>query len=43
MPPLKPLTAEQVSALIEEQQLTRDDLLSYMRQVMEIVTAGRGP
>ena len=36
MPPLKPLTAEQVSALIEEQQLTRDDLLSYMRQVMEI-------
>ena len=30
------MTAEQVSALIEEQQLTRDDLLSYLRQVMEI-------
>jgi 2-oxoisovalerate dehydrogenase E1 component len=36
MAPRKPLTAEQVSALIEEQQLTRDDLLSYLRQVMEI-------
>ena len=37
MPPLKPLTAEQIFlALIEEQQLTRDDLLSYLRQIMEI-------
>ena len=36
MAPKKPLTAEQVSALIEEQQLTREDLLSYLRQVMEI-------
>ncbi len=36
MAPMKPLTAEQVSALIEEQQLTREDLLSYLRQVMEI-------
>ena len=36
MAPKKPLTAEQVSALIEEQQLTRDDLLNYLRQVMEI-------
>jgi TPP-dependent pyruvate/acetoin dehydrogenase alpha subunit len=36
MAPMKPLTAEQVSALIEEQQLSREDLLSYLRQVMEI-------
>ncbi|MGC8779563.1 MAG: alpha-ketoacid dehydrogenase subunit alpha/beta [Anaerolineae bacterium] len=36
MPPIQPLTAEQVSALIEEQRLTREDLLNYLRQIMEI-------
>lgn len=32
----KPLTAEQISALIEEQALTKDQLMNYLRQVMEI-------
>ncbi len=36
MPPIKPLNAEQVSALIEEQALSREDLLDSLRQVMEI-------
>jgi len=36
MAPIKPLTAEQVSALIEEQALTREDVMSYLRQIMEI-------
>ena len=36
MAPIKPLTAEQVSALIEEQSLSREDLLDSLRQVMEI-------
>ena len=36
MPPIKPLTAEQVSALIEEQALSREDLFDSLRQVMEI-------
>ena len=36
MAPIKPLTAEQVSALIEEQALSREDLLDSLRQVMEI-------
>src|SRR5512136_2253186 len=36
MAPIKPLTAEQVSALIEEQALSREDLLNSLRQVMEI-------
>jgi 2-oxoisovalerate dehydrogenase E1 component len=34
--PVKPLTAEEVSALVEEQALTREDLLSSLRQIMEI-------
>ena len=29
-------TIEQVSALIEEQSLTREELLAYLRQMMEI-------
>src|SRR5512146_790950 len=29
-------TIEQVSALIEEQSLTKEDLLTYLRQMMEI-------
>ena len=33
--PLK-LTADQISALVEEQTLTKDDLLRYLRQIMEI-------
>ena len=36
MAPIKPLTTEQVSALIEEQALTREDLLDSLRQIMEI-------
>jgi pyruvate/2-oxoglutarate/acetoin dehydrogenase E1 component/TPP-dependent pyruvate/acetoin dehydrogenase alpha subunit len=36
MAPIKPLTAEQVSALIEEQALSREDLLDSLRQIMEI-------
>ena len=36
MPPIKPLNAEQVSALIEEQALSREDLFDSLRQVMEI-------
>ena len=36
MAPIKPLNAEQVSALIEEQALSREDLLDSLRQVMEI-------
>ncbi len=36
MAPIKPLNAEQVSALIEEQALTREDLLDSLRQIMEI-------
>jgi len=36
MTPIKPLTTEQVSALIEEQALTREDLLDSLRQIMEI-------
>jgi 2-oxoisovalerate dehydrogenase E1 component len=34
--PVKPLTAEEVSALIEEQALTREDLMDSLRQIMEI-------
>jgi 2-oxoisovalerate dehydrogenase E1 component len=34
--PVKPLTAEEVSALIEEQALSREDLLDSLRQIMEI-------
>jgi 2-oxoisovalerate dehydrogenase E1 component len=34
--PLKALTPEEVSALVEEQALTREDLLNSLRQVMEI-------
>jgi len=29
-------TIEQVSALIEEQSLTKEELLAYLRQMMEI-------
>ena len=36
MAPIKPLNAEQVSALIEEQALSREDLFDSLRQVMEI-------
>ena len=36
MHPIQPLTAEQISALIEEQALTRDQVLGYLRQIMEI-------
>ena len=33
----KPMsTIEKVSAMIEEQALTRDELIGYLRQVMEI-------
>jgi TPP-dependent pyruvate/acetoin dehydrogenase alpha subunit len=34
--PVKPLTAEEVSALIEEQALTRKELMDSLRQIMEI-------
>src|SRR5512139_3489207 len=34
--PVKPLTTEEVSALIEEQALTREDLMDSLRQIMEI-------
>jgi 2-oxoisovalerate dehydrogenase E1 component len=34
--PVKPLTTEEVSALIEEQALSREDLLDSLRQIMEI-------
>jgi pyruvate/2-oxoglutarate/acetoin dehydrogenase E1 component/TPP-dependent pyruvate/acetoin dehydrogenase alpha subunit len=36
MAPITPLNAEQVSALIEEQALSREDLLDSLRQIMEI-------
>ncbi len=36
MHPVKPLTPEEVSALIEEQALTREQVLDYLRQVCEI-------
>jgi len=36
MPPIKSLNAEQVSALIEELALSREDLFDSLRQVMEI-------
>ena len=33
----KPMsTIEKVSAMIEEQSLTKDELIGYLRQVMEI-------
>jgi len=34
--PIKSLTPEQVSALIEEQALTRDQVFDYLRQIAEI-------
>jgi len=36
MHPIEPLTPEQISALIEEQALTRDQVFNYLRQVKEI-------
>jgi len=34
--PMSPKTAEEISAMIEDQALTREDLLGYLRQVKEI-------
>ena len=34
--PLQPIDPVKLSALIEEQELTKEELLSYLRQVMEI-------
>jgi pyruvate/2-oxoglutarate/acetoin dehydrogenase E1 component/TPP-dependent pyruvate/acetoin dehydrogenase alpha subunit len=36
MHPVKPRTPEEVSALIEEQALTRDQVFDYLRQIREI-------
>ena len=33
MHPVKPRTPEEVSALIEEQALTRDQVFDYLRQI----------
>jgi pyruvate/2-oxoglutarate/acetoin dehydrogenase E1 component/TPP-dependent pyruvate/acetoin dehydrogenase alpha subunit len=36
MQPIKPLTPEEVSALVEEQALTREQVFDYLRQIAEI-------
>jgi hypothetical protein len=42
MPDQDPLpVAERVSAMIEEQSLTKEDLMTYLRQIMEIREIGR--